>query len=138
MKKEGNGLIFDDNESEEFQTLEMVNTLVKPGSDKSLPKMNADEYNEFKIYLKRIKILNEEVVFNNEFYGMCVKEFHHKHNYHHTLKMETYEMTVREADLIKRIGDLEVKNNTLEENLHYVHEKINWMYEHMSTLTADD
>ena len=43
-------------------------------------------------------------------------------------------MRVREKDLVKRICDLEIN----EENLHHVHEKINGMHEHMSTLTADD
>ena len=115
--------IFDENESEEFQTfLEMVDAHAKPESDKSLPKINAAEYNEFKTYLKRIEILIEEVVFKNEFYGMCVKELHHKNNDHQTLKKKMNEMRVREADLIKRIGDLEIKNNTCEENLPHVHE----------------
>ena len=48
------------------------------------------------------------------------------------------EMRVREADLIKRIGDLELKNNTIEVNLYHVHEKINAIYELFNTLTADD
>ena len=47
-------------------------------------------------------------------------------------------MRVKEADLVKRISDLEIENNILEENLHHLHEKINQMYEHMSTLTAGD
>ena len=47
-------------------------------------------------------------------------------------------MRVREADLIKRIGDLEIKNNILEGNLHHVHEKINAMYGHMNALNAND
>ena len=46
---------FDENESEESQHfLEMVDACAKPKSDKSLPKFNADEYNEFKMFLKRI------------------------------------------------------------------------------------
>ena len=75
-----------------------------------LPK--ADEYNEFKIYFKKNKILNEKVLSNNQFYKMCMKELQHKHNDHQTLKMVMYDMRVREADWIKRIGDLEIRNNT--------------------------
>ena len=62
--------IFDENESEEFQTfLKIVDALAKPELEKLLPKINADEYNEFKIYLKRVEILDEEVLLNNSFYG---------------------------------------------------------------------
>ena len=45
---------------------------------------------------------------------------------------------VKESDLINRISDLAIKNSTLEENLHQIYEKINGIYEHMNTLTADD
>ena len=48
------------------------------------------------------------------------------------------ELRVREADSVKRNGDLEIKINTLEENLHHVHTKMNAMYEHMNTLMVDD
>ena len=68
------------------------------------------------------------MVSNNEFYKMCMKELHQKHNDHQTLKKEMDEMSVREADLVKIIGDLEIKNHALEENLHHIHEKINGMY----------
>ena len=44
----------------------MVDAFVKPESDKSLPKFNADDYNEFQVYLKRIKIGNKEMVFNRK------------------------------------------------------------------------
>ena len=71
--------IFDKNESEQFQTfLEMFDSLAKPESDKSLPKINIDEYNEFQIYLKRIKIVTEELVSNNELYRIFVEELHYK------------------------------------------------------------
>ena len=40
--------------------------------------------------------------------------------------------------MVNRIGDLERRNNTLEENLHHVYEKFNWMYEHVNTFTAND
>ena len=143
MEKEENGLmvqldltccIFDENESEEFQHfLEMVDGVAKPESDKSIPKINADEYDDFKMYLTMIKTLNKEVVLNHALYKMCMKELHHNHN-----NQEMDEMRVREPDLVQRIGDLEIKNNTLKENVHHVHEKMNGMYEHMSTLTADD
>ena len=75
------------------------------------------------MYLKRIKILNEEVVFTNGFYGLCVKELYHKHKDHQTLKMEMDEMKIK-----KRIWEKE----------SVVHEKVNGMYKHMNTLTADD
>ena len=55
---------------------------------------------------------------------MSVKELHRKHNDHQTLKKEKDEMRGREADLVKRIGDLKIKNNTIEENIHYLHEKL--------------
>ena len=72
--------IFDENESETFQTfLKMVGAMSPPESEKSLPKINADDKNEFKKEIKRIKILNKEVVSNKKFYGMCVKEFHQNH-----------------------------------------------------------
>ena len=48
------------------------------------------------------------------------------------------EKRVREAYLVKRIGNLEIKNYTLEENLHHVHTEINAIYKHMNTLTVDD
>ena len=131
--------IFHENESEEFQhLLEMVDVFSKPESDKLLPKFNAEEYNEFKMYLKRIKILNKEVVSHNEFYKMCMKELHQKHNDNETLKKKMDEMRFREADVVKRIGDLEIKNSTLGENLPHVHAKINAMQKHMNTLTLDD
>ena len=42
--------IFDENESKEFETfLEMVDALTKPESEKSLPKIDADECNEVEI-----------------------------------------------------------------------------------------
>ena len=78
MEKDKNSLIvqlklpfciFDENELEHFQHfLEMVDDVTKPESDKLIPKFNADEYNEFKMYLKKIKIINKEVVSDNEFY----------------------------------------------------------------------
>ena len=37
-------------------------------------------------------------------------------------------MRVREADLARRIGNLEIKNETLEENLYHDHEKVDGMY----------
>ena len=105
--------IFDENESEEFQCfLEMVDAFAKPESDKSLP--NADEYNQFEVYLKKIKILNEEVVYHNEFHKMCMNKLHQRHNDHQTLKKEMVEMRVREADLVKRNGGLEITTNILE------------------------
>ena len=76
------------------------------------------------MYLKRIKILNKEVVSNNEFYAMCMEELHHKHNDHQTLQRAMLAITVREADLVKRIIDLEIRNNTLEKNPRHVYEKI--------------
>ena len=63
------------------------------------------------------------VVPNNEFHKMCMKELHQKHNDHQTLKMAMYEMRVKEADLMKRIGDLIIKNNTVEKNRRCVYEK---------------
>ena len=33
---------------------------------------------------------------------------------------------------------METKINNIDKNLHHVHEKINEMYDHMSTLNADD
>ena len=80
----------------------MVDALVKPESNKLLPKINADEYNEFKMYLKRIETLNEEVVSYNQLYDMCMKEIHCKHNDHQTLKKHMDEMRVREVDLVKK------------------------------------
>ena len=47
-------------------------------------------------------------------------------------------MRVREADLVKRNGDLEIKCTILEENIHHVHAIIDAIYEHMNTLTVDD
>ena len=95
-KKDDNGLvvpldfpcyIFHENESEEFQNfLDMVNAFAKPESDKSLPKFNAGEYDEFTMYLKRIKILNNKVVSHNELSKMFMKELHQKHNDNQTLK----------------------------------------------------
>ena len=115
-KNEENGLmvqldlpcsIFDENESEEIKhLLEMVDAFAKSKSDKLIVKINPDVYNEFKMYLKRIKILSEEVVSNNQFYKMCM-------SYHQTLKKVMYEMSIQESDLVKRIGDLEIKSNTL-------------------------
>ena len=52
--------------------------------------------------------------------------------------MAMYEMRVKEADVVKIIGYLEIINNTLEENLHHIYKKVTWMYEHMNTLTAND
>ena len=40
-------------------------------------------------------------------------------------------MRVKEADL-------QIRNNTLEKNLYHVYEKIDWMYEHINTLTTND
>ena len=77
------------------------------------------------------------MVAHNELYKMCMKRLHQKHHENQTLKKEMDEMRVREADLVYRIWDLEIMNNTLEKNLHHVHAKINAMYEHMNTLTAD-
>ena len=72
--------IFDENGLEQFQYfLEMVDDVAKPESDKLILKVNADEHNECKMYLKRIKILNKEVVSFYEFYKMCMKELHYKH-----------------------------------------------------------
>ena len=59
---------------------------------------------------ERIEILNKEMVLNNEFSGMCVKEHHDKHNDHQSLKKKMDEMRVRKADLVKKIRDLEIKN----------------------------
>ena len=81
-------------------------------------------------------MLNEELVSNNEFYGMCVKELQHEHSNDQSLKMEMDEMRVREAELVKKISDLEITINILEEYLHHIYGKINWMYQHMNTLTA--
>ena len=90
--------IFDKNEPEEFQNvLEMVDALAKSKLDKALPKFNADQFNESKIYLKRIEILNKEVISNNEFYAMHMKELHQKHNDHQFSKTIMYEMRVKEA-----------------------------------------
>ena len=95
--------VFEENESEEFQTfLEMVDALPKLKSDQSFPTFSADYYHEFKMYLKRINILNEEVVSNNEFYGMCEKELHHKQNDHQTLKMTIYEMKVKKKQIWRK------------------------------------
>ena len=71
----------------------MVDAFAKLKLNKSLPNINADECNEFKMYLKRIKLLNEEVASNNEFYDIRVKELK-KHNDQQTLKKEMYEMRV--------------------------------------------
>ena len=49
-----------------------------------------------------------------------------------------YKMRVEEANLVKRICDLEIRKNTFKESLYHVYAKINWMYEYMDTLTADD
>ena len=38
--------------------------------------------------------------------------------------MEMDEMRDREADFLKRIVDLEIKNNTLEANIHHDHKKL--------------
>ena len=74
----------------------------------------------------------------NEFYGICVKELHSKHNNHQPLKLEMDKMRVKEVDLVKRIGYLEITNNIIEENLHHVHKKINMMSENMGTFTLND
>ena len=55
-------------------------------SDNAFPKFNADEDSEFKMYLKRIKTLNKEVVTHNECCKICMKELHHKHNDDQNLK----------------------------------------------------
>ena len=52
-----------------------------------------------------------------------MKEFNKKSNDHQALLKEMNDTRVREADLVKRIGDLEIKNNTLEKNLYHVHAK---------------
>ena len=59
---------------------------------------------------------------------MYMKELHHKHNDCQTFKMA-------EEDVLKKFGHSEVKNNTLEGNLHHDYD---WMYENMITLTAGD
>ena len=64
----------------------MVDALGKPKSEKLLPQINTDEYNKLKIYLERIKDLNEEVFCNNMFYEKCMKKLQHKQNYHQTCK----------------------------------------------------
>ena len=48
-------------------------------------------------------------------------------------RKETDGVRLREADLTKRISDLEIKNDTLEESLCHVHEKINAVYIHEYT-----
>ena len=58
--------------------LERVDTLAKPDPDQLISKVNADENNNFKIYIKRIEIFNKKVISNNKFYAMCMKELHHK------------------------------------------------------------
>ena len=94
--------IFDENEKEEFHHFfDIVDAFAKPKSHESLSKYNADKYNEFKLYLNRIKILNKEVSCHNEFYIMFMKDFHQKDNDNQTLKKEMDEMRVREADLVK-------------------------------------
>ena len=67
-----------------------------------------------------------------------MKELHQKHNDDQTLKKKLDEMRVREANWVKRIGDLQILNNILEKNLHHVHEKINATYEHMNKSNAND
>ena len=59
-----------------------------------------------KKHLKRIEILNKEVVSNNEFYAMHMNELCHTHNDHQSLKTTMCEMRVKNADLIKT-GDFE-------------------------------
>ena len=60
---------FDENKSNAFQHfLEMVDALATADSDKLIPKFNAYGYNEFKMNLKRFKIIDGEVVFNHDFY----------------------------------------------------------------------
>ena len=53
--------------------------------DKALPKFDADEYNEFEIYLKWIDLLKWEVVFANKFFAICPTEVHHKDKAHQSL-----------------------------------------------------
>ena len=55
-----------------------------------------------KKHLKRIEILNKEVVSNNEFYAMHMNELCHTHNDHQSLKTTMCEMRVKNADLIKK------------------------------------
>ena len=118
--------IFDEIESEEFQRfLTLVNAFAKPESDKSLPKLIADEYNEFEMYLMRIKIFKKEFVSHKKVFKICMKALYQKQNDYKTLKKKMDEKKVWEADLVKRIGDLEMKKNTLEENIHHIHAKIN-------------
>ena len=69
---------------------------------------------------------------------MCMKELLHKHKNHQTLADTIYKMRVKEADLVKTICESEVRNDTLEENLCHIYEKINWMYEHMNKVSENN
>ena len=65
-----------------------------------------------KKHLKRIEILNKEVVSNNEFYAMHMNELCHTHNDHQSLKTTMCEMRVKNADLIKT-GNFDIMNKIL-------------------------
>jgi len=65
-----------------------------------------------KMHLKRIEILNKEVVSNNEFYAMHMNELCHTHNDHQSLKTTMCEMRVKNADLIKT-GNFDIMNKIL-------------------------
>ena len=74
--------IFDENKLEENQCLlDMVNAFAKPESDKSLPKFNADECHQFKMYLKRIIILNKDLVSHNKFYKIQASSIQYSSNF---------------------------------------------------------
>ena len=57
-----------------------------PFPDKVLTKFEADEHNEFKMYLKRMEMLNKVVASDNYFREICMTELHHKHKAHQYLK----------------------------------------------------
>ena len=95
--------IFDKN-LEEVQTfLERVNTLSNPDTDKLLPKFNVAEYSKFKIDLKRMEMLNIEVIYENKFYAMCMTELQYKHKAHQTLQTTMFETRVEETYLVSKI-----------------------------------
>ena len=63
-----------------------VDAFANSDPDKALPKFNTNEHNEFKIHLKWIDVLNNEMVCDNKFYAMCITELHHKSKAHHFLQ----------------------------------------------------
>ena len=117
---------FDENVSEEFQNfLEEVDALAIPDPDKVLLKFIFNEYSEFESFLKRIELLNKEVVSDEKFYTIYMNGF----------IINTLLITLCKPQYMVI---LLLESKRLEENLHDLCNKINFVYEKIHTLSADD